>query len=259
MAKGRMINRSISIDPKFNLLSMEGQWLYMRMLPFMDDYGRLTGNLFELKNLVIPSIETRTPWINGQLREMVKAELIYFKHDVCVQFRGFDKNQKIGHRKAESRYPDISTDGGKGSESFKKSLKGSNNIIKDNTIKDKKNKIQYKNKPRDLQMVVEYFKSKKIPDYDVNAKKFYDHYEASGWYRGKTKIKNWKMCLSSWEFNNKAIVGHPFESNFKKTTTGLYLAWCSRCGNREMPTDKWQLREGSNCCRVEYVSEKKVK
>ena len=51
MAKGRMINRSISIDPKFNLLSMEGQWLYMRMLPFMDDYGRLTGNLFELKNL----------------------------------------------------------------------------------------------------------------------------------------------------------------------------------------------------------------
>ena len=55
MAKGRMINRTIATDSKVNSLDINDQWLYMRMLPFMDDYGRLTGKLFELKYQVIPS------------------------------------------------------------------------------------------------------------------------------------------------------------------------------------------------------------
>ena len=45
-------------------------------------------------------------------------------------------------------------------------------------------------------------------------------------------------------------------SNFRKTPTGLYVAYCSKCGNKQMPNDKWQLRDGSSCCRVEYVPEK---
>ena len=53
MAKGRMIIRTIATDKKFNNLSVEAQWLYMRMLPFMDDHGRITGDLFELKYQVI--------------------------------------------------------------------------------------------------------------------------------------------------------------------------------------------------------------
>ena len=48
MAKGRMINRSIATDSKFNILGIQAQWLFMRMLPFMDDHGRITGNIFEL-------------------------------------------------------------------------------------------------------------------------------------------------------------------------------------------------------------------
>ena len=47
---------------------------------------------------------------------------------------------------------------------------------------------------------------------------------------------------------NKAI-----EQTFKKTPTGLYIAFCSKCGNKEMPNDKWQLKEGSNCHRVDYL------
>jgi len=33
----------------------------------------------------------------------------------------------------------------------------------------------------------------------LDAKKIFDHYETSNWYRGKTKIKDWKACVRTWE------------------------------------------------------------
>jgi hypothetical protein len=33
----------------------------------------------------------------------------------------------------------------------------------------------------------------------INAQKFLDHYGASGWMRGATKIKDWKACIRTWE------------------------------------------------------------
>lgn len=35
----------------------------------------------------------------------------------------------------------------------------------------------------------------------VDPQGFIDHYEASGWVRGKTKIKDWKACVRTWEKN----------------------------------------------------------
>jgi hypothetical protein len=37
----------------------------------------------------------------------------------------------------------------------------------------------------------------------VNPQAFLDHYESNGWMRGKTKIKDWKACVRTWEQNNK--------------------------------------------------------
>ena len=39
---------------------------------------------------------------------------------------------------------------------------------------------------------------------DVDASKFIAHYAASGWYRGKTKIKDWKACVHTWEQNQSS-------------------------------------------------------
>jgi hypothetical protein len=33
----------------------------------------------------------------------------------------------------------------------------------------------------------------------VDPQAFLDHYEANGWVRGKTKIKDWKACVRTWE------------------------------------------------------------
>ena len=57
-----------------------------------------------------------------------------------------------------------------------------------------------KARPDNLMMVVNYFKEQRIKDPELQAEKFYNHYEANGWVRGKTKIKDWKACVKTWEF-----------------------------------------------------------
>ena len=45
------------------------------------------------------------------------------------------------------------------------------------------------------------------------------------------------------------------EDKFSKFPSGLYKAFCSKCGYRHMPKDKFQLMKGSECCHVEFVPE----
>ena len=33
----------------------------------------------------------------------------------------------------------------------------------------------------------------------VDPQRFFDHYETADWHRGKTKIKDWKACVRTWE------------------------------------------------------------
>jgi hypothetical protein len=43
------------------------------------------------------------------------------------------------------------------------------------------------------------------------------------------------------------------EDKFTKFPSGLYKAFCSKCGRRHMPSDKYHLMKGSECCHVEFV------
>ena len=49
------------------------------------------------------------------------------------------------------------------------------------------------------------------------------------------------------EFKTKPMI-------FDKTPRGFYKAWCSKCGQRELPNDMYKLNKGSECCRVEYLN-----
>ena len=71
----------------------------------------------------------------------------------------------------------------------------------------------------------------------------------------KRRLIKWRDNNIEWGKTGKKE-NVSFESKFKKTPTDLYIAFCSKCGKREMPNNKWQLREGSSCCRVEYVPER---
>jgi hypothetical protein len=70
----------------------------------------------------------------------------------------------------------------------------------------------------------------------------------------KRRLNKWIKNNKEWEKPKKEHKS--FEAKFGKTKTGLYLAYCSKCGKKEMPNDSWQLKDGSSCCRVEYVEDK---
>ena len=74
----------------------------------------------------------------------------------------------------------------------------------------------------------------------------------------KRRLVKWRDNNKKWEKEWTTVTKSKksFEAKFGKTKTGLYLAYCSRCGKKETPNDSWQLKDGSNCCRVEYVEAK---
>ena len=71
-------------------------------------------------------------------------------------------------------------------------------------VTKKKRKTLGKDKPKSLDEVVAYFKELGVADATKNAESFYSHYESVSWYRGKTKIKNWKACVKSWKLPKEA-------------------------------------------------------
>jgi biotin operon repressor len=129
---------------------------------------------------------------------------------------------------------------------------GGTTIIKDNKI----NKInKFRAKPKNLEMVVEFFKLKNIPDPQKNAEKFYSHYESVGWFRGKSKIKNWKMCVSQWDFTKeekKVQSIHTVEQVFGKTPMGEFKVYCKneKCksyGATLFAKNKFDIQKGCRC------------
>lgn len=44
----------------------------------------------------------------------------------------------------------------------------------------------------------------------INPQAFLDHYQANGWVRGKTKIKDWRACIRTWEINDRQRQKSPF-------------------------------------------------
>ena len=121
----------------------------------------------------------------------------------------------------------------------------------ENVIKKTKPVDKYKAKPRDLDMVVDYFITKGLSK--DNATKFYNHYEASGWMRGKTKIKNWKMCLSSWDFKDSKKTDNNLWS---RNPNGYIVGYCEKCGDSGMGNTIYDLKSSASCCGVQYLPTK---
>ena len=123
----------------------------------------------------------------------------------------------------------------------------------ENVQKKTKPVNKYKSKPKDLDMVISYFREKNVNEPEKNATKFHNHYEASGWMRGKTKIKNWKMCLSSWDFNDSSKTNKQL---WKMNDMGFYIGYCEKCGDTGLGRNLYELKNVASCCGVDYLANK---
>lgn len=55
----------------------------------------------------------------------------------------------------------------------------------------------------------------------VDPQSFIDHYTTNGWMRGKTKVKDWKACVHTWEKNAKPKAQSQFSPKTQQTIDNL--------------------------------------
>ena len=152
-----------------------------------------------------------------------------------------------------------------------------------NTPKDKekekeqyKDKIKYKKKDKKQREkefgLIVFNKAKEIEGLSkIQIENFTSYWTESNENGKKMKFEmqktfDIKRRLIKWRDNNKEwkkAVKKPIqtiESKFDKVKSGsFYKAWCSKCGKREMPSNKWDLQKGSSCCAVEYLNKEPEK
>jgi hypothetical protein len=227
--KSIQLSQKIAYDDAFNQLDIFGQWLFMRMLPFANN-GELPSSINELKLLCIPAQkEIPNTTIANRLDNMVGLGLL-LKVGKNYKFRSWDKHQK-------RRMP------------------------RKLNVKPYKERVEeyFRNiDPAFLNTLKEAY-----PNVDIKAELgLSKQWLVSNTNRAKRDfnrfVNNWmKNAMRDYQKGEtKKVKKEPFERKFKKTTTGLYKAFCSKCGNSEYPSNVWQLREGSTCHRVDYVPTK---
>ncbi len=104
-------------------------------------------------------------------------------------------------------------------------------IYKHNKQIENNNKRYKLEEPKNVKIVIEFFKSKKWPT--TEAQKFYNYYQSIGWkLGGKTKIVNWQATAQNWMLKAEEI----------KNEKAVTLSAVERLQNR----DNLNARESDN-------------
>lgn len=117
MARGRLISKSLGSSRKFHALLGEGgklgefcQILFPLLVSNTDDFGRMPGDAFTVKNLVLPT--SRRPEVDFeralQAMEAVGLVVRYVVDDgIYLQVSKFDEHQPNLQKRTKSKFPEI--------------------------------------------------------------------------------------------------------------------------------------------------------
>lgn len=211
MAERRMFTKKITDDDNFMSLSASAQALYLHLSMSADDDGfcnQVSASMFKAH----ASIQ--------DLEALLSKRYVYqFENGVIVI-----KHWRMANALRKDRYTPTA---------FQEELRqlelkenGSYTLVADrlpsgcrlvDTDKDSIDKDSIDNKekeidksiskkkpeniiPPTLEMVDAYCRER---DNGIDAQKFIDFYESKGWLIGKTKMKNWKAAVRTWEQKDK--------------------------------------------------------
>ena len=94
MRTRRMVSSKICIDEKINQLSVKDRWLWVSILVNLDEYGRFSGNVYEVKMVCVPAdSEYTTHSIRKSLYKFKELGLANWEEDVVIEFPNFEKYQ----------------------------------------------------------------------------------------------------------------------------------------------------------------------
>lgn len=116
MARGRMISKSLGSSRRFHSLIAAGgklgefcQVLFPLLVANTDDYGRMAGDAFTVKNVVLPSSRRTEREFDRALDVLADVDLIdRYAVDgaVYLQIVRFDEHQINLHKRNSSKIPD---------------------------------------------------------------------------------------------------------------------------------------------------------
>jgi hypothetical protein len=223
------------IEHKYN---SEGYKAYYRLQEMVadTDYHRLSLATQDEKDMFDLGMNCKQEVVDDVIRILLDRGRIdreLWENESVIWMQGFVETLKavyVGRRKPLPDKNKVST--------------GSNSISTcSNTEKRKEKKIKEKEsreKDDSLLSLDEYKKQFPDKNVDKSLSKYLDfadnpsHKGAMNWLTNEKEKK---------------------KPQFRKSPTGFYIAYCSKCDKKHTPKDEWQIKEGSTCCRVEYVPE----
>lgn len=123
MARGRLISRSLGSSRRYHdLLRVGGrlgefcQVLFPLIVANTDDWGRMAGDAFTVKNVVLPTSRRPETDFERALEVIAEVELINrYTVDgrIYLQVKQFDEHQTGLHKRTVSRIPEVPESSGK--------------------------------------------------------------------------------------------------------------------------------------------------
>jgi hypothetical protein len=117
----------------------------------------------------------------------------------------------------------------------------------------KKKTLGEGNKPKDLKEVIKFFESKKVcKPLEPKAELFFDYYQSKGWVVGRTPIKHWGSCLTTWLKRNADW--RPVPSAEKNSVNiKSFLEWAEK--ERPPVFEKYRMTTDINDVHQLYIDE----
>jgi hypothetical protein len=121
MARGRMISKSLSTSKKYAALygqphGLQAQAMYPLIVAHSDDFGRLEGDSFTVKNSIVPASNWSETEILAILTLLDAVQLVRW-YEVAgaryLQVLDFERHQSGLHKRTSSRFPRVPGKSGK--------------------------------------------------------------------------------------------------------------------------------------------------
>ena len=235
----RILKESICTSDSIDQLSAFEETVFYRLIVNCDDYGRFDGRPKIIASKLFPLRDIRSTQIESALRTLTSAELVTL-YEVggkpFLQMNTWDRHQQ--KRATKSKYPSVDEADKPIDIHCHQLISDDNNCPRirirnrytnsetnTSVCSDENAETQKRFTPPTLEMVTEYCKER---NKGVDPVRWMNHYTANGWMVGKTKMKDWKAAVRTWEGNDNGRSGKdagsaPTQDYSDLRNTGLYL------------------------------------
>ena len=217
----RILKESIKTSPQIDKLTWFEEVLFYRLLVTMDDYGCCDGRAVVLKSELFPTKEDLTRLdVENALHHLEAVGLIQrytVKDRTYITSPTWENHQRIRNKRRKFPEPTAALDSNSLTIDSNLLTNDSNSPqiaarIQSNPIQSESNPNLNPNTnpkrketasqftPPAVWEVEEYVKEKNLK---VDPLKFFDYYESNDWIIGKTKMKDWKAALRTWDRREK--------------------------------------------------------